>query len=331
MTPAGMPRAEDEFPHELPDPTHPLPYKDTWMLSVHDHRADVTAVTHLTLSANRSPGLRITTSLRHGRRTVLDTRYETPTRAGDTISGESMSLRILNPAWTSEKHLRLTVRYPDAELELDFHGRFLGVDSGALTPGLIPSGSGVEGLGHAEQACLVSGWLRRDGQEIPIEGPGFRDRSWGYRKSDKMARHGYAFAQLHLPRGTCGLLSWQHPDASADQPLPVGAWLADDGGVHAATGGLLHLSAEGRLSRLELDFTGGRKIAARTADVLADVHYPYHEPEMDGPALGTLCWDQYLAVDTPDGPGTALLNLGIPFLADVLRNSRFCFAPDGSG
>jgi hypothetical protein len=120
----GVARPEDEFPHalppDLPDAAVELPYKDTWMLCFHDDAADVTALVHLTLSADRSPGLRA------------------------TVDGE------------------------DVELVADFRGRYFGVDSSVLTPGLIPSGEGIQQLGHAEQACTVTGRLRWGADEVEV-------------------------------------------------------------------------------------------------------------------------------------------------------------------
>jgi hypothetical protein len=322
-------RPEDEYPHPLPDPDIQLPYKDTWMLCFHDPDADVSVTTHLTLSANRLPGLRVTLAVRHGRRELLETRYLTPTVSDDGVASDLVTLTVLDPAWTPDKHLRLSLRHRvdgvDVTGEFDFRGRYFGVDSIVLTPGMVPSGEGVQRLGHAEQACTVTGRLTWGDEVTEVTGNGYRDRSFGYRKSDKMAPHGYAWAQLHLPDVTCGLLSWRHPDAGASAPLPVGAWLADADGVQPATDGLLHLSAEGRLHRLALTFADGRAIDVTTYRVLSEVHYPYHEPEMDGPALGTMCWDQHVAVRGADGAeGFAVLNVGTPFLADVLRNSVFC-------
>jgi hypothetical protein len=338
--PVGVPVPADEFPHALPDAAVELPYKDTWMLCFHDVPAEVTVLVHLTLSANRLPGLRATVGVRHGRRRLQETVYETPListgDAGGTASlgCDLVRVDILEPAWTPAKHLRLTVRHrvddEDVELVADFRGRYFGVDSSVLTPGLIPSGEGIQQLGHAEQACTVTGRLRWGPDDIEIAaGNGYRDRSWGFRKSDKMAVHGYAFAQAHLPEATCGLLSWRHPDAQSSAALPVGAWLADAQGVYAATDGLLHLSPTGRGHRLALSFSDGRSIDLTTRSVLSELHYPYHEPEMSGPAIGTLCWDQHLAFDSAQGPCVGLLNIGTPFVADVLRDSTFCVAGGG--
>lgn len=330
----GVPRPEDEFPHALPDADVPLPYKDTWMLCFHDQAADVTALVHLTLSANRLPGLRATVGVRHGRRSLQETVYETPEVTPGSVGCGIVKLEILEPAWTPDKHLRLTIAHrvdgEDVELVADFRGRYFGVDSTVLTPGLVPSGEGIQQLGHAEQACTVTGRLRWGPDEVEVtEGHGYRDRSWGFRKSDKMAVHGYAFAQAHLPGATCGLLSWRHPDSQSSAALPVGAWLADADGVYAAIDGLLHLSPTGRAARLALSFADGRSVDLTTRAVLSELHYPYHEPEMSGPALGTLCWDQHLAFDFADGPCAGLLNIGTPFVADVLRHSTFCVADPG--
>jgi hypothetical protein len=334
LTPVGVPRPEDEFPHALPDAGAQLPYKDTWMLCFHDGPADVTALVHLTLSANRLPGLRAAVGVRHGGRSLQETVYDSPVVDAGGVGCGIVKLEILDPAWTPDKHLRLTIRHrvdgEDVEVVADFRGRSFGVDSSVLTPGLIPSGEGIQQLGHAEQACTVTGRLRWGELDVDITGGnGYRDRSWGFRKSDKMAVHGYAFAQVHLPEATCGLLSWRHPDSQSSAALPVGAWLADSDGVYAATDGLLHLSPTGRAHRLALRFAGGRSVDLTTRRVLSELHYPYHEPEMAGPALGTLCWDQHLAMDSADGPCAGLLNIGTPFVADVLRHSTFC-VPDSS-
>jgi hypothetical protein len=328
---AGVPRPEHEFPHLLPDPAVELPFKDTWFLSFHDANADVAGAVHLTLSANRLPGLRTSVALRFGRRSLLETRYSTPVRGDNSFGSDLATLQIVNPDWSPDKHLKLTVRHEvggePVELELDLRGRFYGVDSVALTPGLVPSGEGLQALGHAEQAMVASGRLRWGSDEVTVDGPGYRDRSWGYRKSDKMATHGWAFAQLHLSDAACGLLGWRASEASAASAMPVGAWLSDADGVRAATDGLLHLTAEGYLDRLALTFPG-RSIDLRATAVRSELHYAFHEPEMDGPALGTICWDQHLTIESGSGPGTALMNLGLPFMADVFRNSRFCFATE---
>ncbi len=321
------PRREDEFPHALPDTPTDLPFKDTWWLAFRDDRADVSFSAHLTLSPNRRPGLRVGLAVQSGRNHYTRTHLIEPTVADGTVSSAVTDLEIVDPEWSPAKRLVLRVHDRDLQATLEFAGRYFGVDSRLATPGLIPDGDGIQNLGHAEQAMWATGELQLGDQQIRVDGPAYRDRSWGLRKSDKMAPQGYTFAQVHLPDAAVGLLAWQHPDAAAGAPLPVGAWLSDESGVHPATSGLFHLSAEARGQQLALDFTNGRKVALTARRALADLHYPYHEPEMDGPALGTLCWDQHIEFDSDDGVVAGLVNLGIPFGADVLRHSQFC-TPD---
>jgi hypothetical protein len=328
-TVVGIPRPEDEYPHPLPASDLDLPFKDTWLLAFHDDAADVTFVIHLTLSPNRRPGLRVTVGLQWERRRHLRTHYVTP-RVGDSrVTSEVAELEILNPEWSPAKRLVLRLNDGDINAEFEFTGCYFGVDSQVVTPGLIPAGEGVQNLGHAEQAMRASGRLTFGDAQATVDGPAYRDRSWGFRKSDKMARHGYTFAQVHLPDAAIGLLAWQHPDAAADAMLPVGGWLSDDSGVHSASGGLLRLSAEARGQHLAMEFTNGRKVNLITRRALADLHYPYHEPEMDGPALGTLCWDQHLEFESGTDTAVGLVNIGIPFMADVLRHSKFCTSNGG--
>ncbi len=327
-TMAGIPRSEDEYPHPLPASDLDLPFKDTWLLAFRDDVGDVSFAIHLTLSPNRLPGLRATIALQWGRRNHLRTHYVTPRIDDNGVASEVAELEILNPEWSPAKRLIVRLHDGDLDAEFEFTGCHFGVDSQVVTPGLIPNSEGVRDLGHAEQAMRATGHLSFGDEHISIDGYAYRDRSWGFRKSDKMARHGYTFAQIHLPDAAIGLLAWQNPDAPADAELPVGGWLSDASGVHSAVGGLLHLSAVARGEHLAMEFTNGRKVDLVIRRALADLHYPYHEPEMDGPALGTLCWDQHLEFASGTDTAVGLVNIGIPFMADVLRHSRFC-APGG--
>lgn len=333
--PAGawaLPAAEDELPHTPSGLRDDLPWKDTYWFSFRDEKADVTGSVHLTVSANRAPGLRAAVALRHRGAQVLRTAYEAPVRSDDSIGGELVTLRVIDGHWDTRKHLVLTFDTGLVAGTVEFGGRHLGPNLALLCPGLLPTASAVELSGHAEQGAVITGDIRWAGDAMHLEGYGHRDRSWGYRKSDGMNPLGYTFAGVHLPGATIGFLGWQHPDAGAGEPVPVGAWLADDSGVYPAVDGYYRRSAEGRPDTCGFTLSDGRSVEARSVEPTAELFYAYHEPEFDGPAMGTISWDQHVLMDSPDGPARGIFNHGSVFLADVFRNARFCAAaPAGPG
>lgn len=326
----ALPRPEDELPHAVPDASIDLPYKDTWWFSFHDDDADLTAAVHLTLSANRRPGLRATIAFRHGTDWMSETVYTTPDVTAETVGCAMAQVRVVDPAWTPAKHLVLTVRHPDLEADLEIRGRYYAPLVSVLAPGLMPSGEGLQHFCHAEQGLIAAGEVRWGEQTFEVGARGYRDRSWGFRKSDKMALNGTTFGMLHLPDATCGLLAWNSADITGSDAMPVGAWLADDAGVVPAVGGLYHRSPEGWPARVGLELADGRVVDLDAARPVADLPYAFHEPEFDGPAIGTHGWDMHTAFDSSQGPATGVFNHAVPFMADVLRHSRFCFPDPGS-
>jgi hypothetical protein len=322
----ALPDADDELPHTPSGLRDDLPWKDTYWFSFRDEKHDVTGAVHLTVSANRSPGFRAAVALRHKGAQVLRTVYEVPVRTDDSFGGSLVTLRVLDGHWDTRKHLQLTFDTGDVAGTVELGGRHLGPNLALLCPGLLPSASAVELSGHAEQGTVMTGDIRWAGDALHLEGYGHRDRSWGYRKSDGMNLLGYTFAGVHLPGATLGFLGWQHPNADADAPLPVGVWLADDTGVYPAVDGYYRRSAEGRPESCAFTLSDGRRVEARTVEPTAELFYAYHEPELDGPAIGTFSWDQHVIMDSPDGPARGIFNHGSAFMADVFRNARFCAA-----
>ena len=322
----GVPSASDEFPHRPPADDRGLPFKDTWYFGLHDHTRDVSLAVHLTLSPNRSPGLRTTLSARWGRRRLQRTLYGVPSLGGDTVSGELVSLRIVDPAWTPAKRLVLSVHCGDLVGEIELAGRFYGSNAAVLTPGMIPTGAGLFDLGHAEQACTATGRLTWSGESTEVDAYAYRDRSWGLRRSEYATAAGFTFSQIHLPDATCGLLGWQHPDSTSNDPMPVGAWRSDAGGIAAATGGASLRGSAGITEALRLEFPGGVTVDLRNGRQLAEVFFTSHEPDMAGSGMGTMYWDQHLAFDSEQGPAFGVCNFGVPFPAEVFRSSVFCHA-----
>jgi len=314
-------RPEDEYPHPLPSKDDPRPWKDTWWFSFHDGAAGLTGVLHLTLSANRPPGFRLAAALGWGSRRFLRTWYTTPTVTADAVDGGVVRLRIVEPEWSDRKRLELTFDLGGVTGELQWSGRHFGPDLARLTPGLLPGDAQM--LGHAPQAAHVAGRIEWDGDALTVDADGFRDRSWGYRKSDSLTPFGYTYAALLLPEAAMGLMALHHPGPAAPAGL-VGGWFSDRRGVLPLVGGDYHRSADGRPSDLGFHLADGRTVTLAGAQPQADVLYPYHEPEMDGAAVGILCADQYVRFDSGDGPAIGVFNHGVPFMADVFRGARFC-------
>lgn len=322
----ALPAPEDEMPHVPSGLNDELPWKDTYWFGFRDDTADVTAAVHLTVSANRQPGLRATVSLRRGREQVQRTVLVVPERTADSVGCPLVTLKVLDGTWDTRKHLVLTIDTGEVSGTFELRGRHFGPNLALLCPGLIPSASSVQLAAHVEQGLAVTGHLDWAGDRIAFNGYGHRDRSWGYRKSDGMSLMGYVFAGLHLPDATIGFLSWQDPSATSADPLPIGVWIADDSGVRAAVDGWYRRQPDGRPDSCGFHLPDGSVIEVARLQPTAEVFYAYHEPEFDGPAIGTLCLDQHVKGESLRGPVQGLFNHGMPFMADVLRNARFCAA-----
>lgn len=323
-----LPEADDEFPHELSGTSVDLPWKDTYCFAFRDDHMDVSGTVHLTLSPNRGPGLRAAVALRRGGRQLSQVVYEKPWRAENAFGCEIAELTILDGHWDARKHLRLAVSVEGVTGVIEIHGRHYGPNLALLCPGLLPESAAIQLSGHAEQGITVSGRLDWAGDIIELDGHGHRDRSWGYRKSDGMNPMGYTYGGIRLPQSTIGFLGWQHPDASSHDALPVGGWLADDEGVQPLTSAWYRRAADGRPAGCGFTATDGTSIELETIAPTAEVFYAYHDPEFDGPAIGTLSFDQHVSMSSNLGPAAGIFNHGVPFLADVFRNARFCAADE---
>jgi len=109
--------------------------------------------------------------------------------------------------------------YEDADLlSLDLQYRAL------APPHEVPVGGGS---GHFDQACRVTGTLVLAGDEIAVDAPALRDRSWYVRQDRRTLRAGYTYAIVdedeHL-----AVHSRAVPDA-ADETVVIGGYLVRDG------------------------------------------------------------------------------------------------------
>ena len=310
--------AQDEYPHRLPSGTDPRPWKDTWWFAFRDDAADVTAAVHLTLSANRRPGCRVTVAVRHGATQVVDWAVVPPDAGGADFGCPWLGVHVAEPAWSSAKRLRLRLGHPRLSGELEVRGRFLGPLVGRLCPGLVPSGDdGVSLAGHVEQLAAFAGTLRIAGVETGIDAVGFRDRSWGYRKSDQMAPAGTVLVAADLGDRACALLSWRPPSAPPDSPVPVGGWLAGDDLVVPATAGRYRRDSAGRPLALDVEFADGTVVRSNKLEATGELQYAFHEPEYDGPAIGTMVLDHHFRAP---GVRWGFADHGVPFDADPWRH-----------
>jgi hypothetical protein len=312
-------RPEDEFPHPLPPGSDPRPWKDTWWFAFRDDAADVTGALHLTQSANRAPGCRITVAVRSGATQVVDWTSTEPDAGGADFGCPWLSVDVVDPAWSSAKHLRLHLRHPEVTGTLELRGRFLGPLVGAVCPGLVPSADDSIALaGHVEQLATFTGSLRIGGVATMVDAVGFRDRSWGFRKSDQMAPMGTILIAADLGDRAGALLSWQAPSAAPGQPVPIGGWLADDDHLVPATAARYLRDSAGRPLSLDVDYADGTVLRSPKLEPTADLQYCFHEPEYEGPARGTLVLDHHFRAP---GVRWAFADHGHPFDADPWRQA----------
>jgi len=317
----ALARPEDEYPHRPPPGSDGRPWKDTWWFAFRDDAADVTGALHLTLSANRPPGCRITVAVRHGATQVVDWTSVEPDAGGADFGCPWLGIDVVEPAWTSSKRLRLRLRHPAVTGDLEVRGRFLGPLVGAVCPGLVPSADeGISLAGHVEQVSTFTGALHLAGTETTIAANGFRDRSWGFRKSDQMAPMGTILVAADLGDRAGALLSWQAPSAGPGDPTPVGGWLADDDRVVPATAGNYRRDSAGRPQALDVEFADGTALHADKLEATADLQYCFHEPEYNGPARGTLVLDNHFRAP---GLRWAFADHGVPFDADPWRHAAW--------
>jgi hypothetical protein len=105
-----------------------------------------------------------------------------PTRTWQLAYDSSDPRRLLEPSGLGidpGATLRAAERCP-VSIALEFHGRFpLHVLSGSGD--IVPGGKAPFARDHYEQFGTVSGTIELDGREFTIDGPGFRDHSWGPR------------------------------------------------------------------------------------------------------------------------------------------------------
>ena len=145
-------------------------------------------------------------------------------------------------------------------------GDLLGLDLEfrALAPPYeVPVGGGS---GHFDQAGQVSGTLRLAGQEILVDAPAVRDRSWYVRQDRRTLRAGYTYAVVDAGEHLV-VHSRRFPDGAEDETGVLGGYLERDGVRAPLTGGVRRVESRrrGHPDTLVIEATDadGREVEAR--------------------------------------------------------------------
>jgi hypothetical protein len=118
------------------------------------------------------------------------------------------------------------LRYADGDLlDLDLGYRGYGA------PHEVPVGGGN---GHLDQACHVRGSLSVGGEEVVVDGPGLRDRSWYVRQDRRTLRAGYTYAVVDEGEH---LVVHSRAAGEADATTVLGGYLQRDGRKADLVGG----------------------------------------------------------------------------------------------
>ncbi|WP_328394282.1 hypothetical protein [Nocardia sp. NBC_00416] len=141
-------------------------WQDTACLSFWDPLAEVFGTVHVCTSPNGPDSRRARVSISVGGRVV---EIVEPLAEG-TFTGAAVHFDLAG---------RVVIDHPAVQADLAGIPLFLPVEY-APNPLLIPSGRPG---GHSQQACVVEGVVRLDGETIATVGHGVRDRTWGFRSA----------------------------------------------------------------------------------------------------------------------------------------------------
>jgi hypothetical protein len=221
------------------------PWKDNLWLVFWDPSQKAAGMVWSTTSPNGAPRkTRVVASLA-GR--TLDLIEEPPV---GSLSSPSVELgRAFGEEIKGSQPHHVRVRSEDIDLDLELCPRWRPLDYTAKHV-LPPLGEAPE-LHHYQQGTQVSGSMRVRAEEIPFNGFGFRDRTWGWRSEGRQFRELYG-ASLCFENFDLTLLKFLLPD---DSTLAGGFLQADDG-IHDVEGARLVYNEIGLAASLDVEIAG---------------------------------------------------------------------------
>lgn len=275
-TPAPL-VAADEFPHK-PVGSSTAPWKDTWWFVARDAERDVVVEAHITLSPGEHGEGRSATLVRHGARQVSAVHQSAALRGSNQHGTQQVTIKVLEGAWTAAKRLVLKGVLDGASYELHLQGRHDAVDATALAPGFLPvdwsSGGAMRNVQHG---MTFTGTVTLGGKEITVAGDAFRDRSWGWRESSELLRHGWFAFLGHAEDCTFSLVGF-YPGAARDGANGrTSGWVCDAAGVSPAVEMSVLLDPAGRPADVSLRSTAGKTVELEVVGHEADTFLSFHD------------------------------------------------------
>lgn len=265
--------------------TTAAPWRENAFLSFFDPTRSVCGAIHCSTSPN-APG-------RARASVVVDGRLAEVVEPLDALTFTGAAIDYALPG-------TVTVRHAALALELRATPRFVSADYTRLE--LIPSLPGHAPLTHYQQGADVTGWLELDGERVPIEARGFRDRTWGFRDESAMFVEYLAF-------GACfddfdlTLTKFLDPDG---EMRSGGYRLAQD--VERVEHVDVTRSASGLLAAIDVGLEHGETLTMR-AGPSAGFWAPMGV-ERRGPTLAA--YEECVVLDAGDaGRGTAVIEHGV--------------------
>ena len=188
------------------------------------------------------------------------------------------------------------------------------------------AGSALRNVQHMMTFC---GTLRRDGCSQDICGKAFRDRSWGWRKTNELMRFGWHSFFGHTEDSTLSIVGFFASDARTGDGARVAAWIADDTGISAATEAQIELDVTGCPARVVVD--GRRHIDLRAIRQERTTHLPFHDAPVEQNVLMISMTNHYVTmVDELGRPAWGVTNTGTPFNTHIMRGASVFAAPSSS-
>jgi hypothetical protein len=329
MVPAAwVPDPADERLH-VPEGDPSLPWKDTWYLSLRDEDSDQTLNLHLTISANRTPPVRVGVSAACGGR--LTTEVLRDGGLGDDEGGvgnELSSLELVHLSADSDHELRWVGDLPEVTFDITVKGRHHAVNWDTMFAGFYPTGKEGHRYSHYEQLVAGEGWVQWRGEERrPFSGTGWRDRGWGRRKTEKTFNTSIDLVGAVLPDDSVfSLISMRSNEIAADAAMPVAGWRADGRSLVPAVGGTYHKDSMAWPAFLELEFLDGYVLRATTIRRGPSIPTPWHDAEPEGSGYAHNLRDYYALMQDASGRAfTCFSNYGDVHKVDVLRDTQFLY------